>query len=29
MRGDFYVRRGMDDFGIESEIESHTVEMFE
>ena len=29
MRGDFYVRRGMDDFGLESEVESHQVELIE
>ena len=27
MNGDFYVRRGQNDFDIESEVESYTVEI--
>lgn len=29
MNGDFHVRRGMDDFGIESEVEGHIVELLQ
>jgi hypothetical protein len=27
MNGDFYVRRGFDDFGIESELSAYDVEL--